>query len=464
MARERPQPPLQLSADPRLPPLPSHLRQRRPLRSGGGSAVGAGYPSGTSSHTVASGFPALSLRDQFTGFGTGSIPPDTMGAIGPDHFLQILNTSAAVFDRTGRRLSHVTLDSFFRVVEGGVTHPRNGAFDPRVLYDRRSGRWFASAVERGEPSGEANHLVLAVSATSDPTGAWFHYLVRSGLPTDTRTYFSDFDALGTDDNGVYLGVNIFPSTGSDFARVAALEKAHLLAGAATAQFFFSAIPDLYSTPIPALNFDPVAPESPAWFVTSWPHTLDSTDSANLSCFTLTWRGSAGARIPSLGSTHTVFTPSFAFPLDAPVQGTKVNLDVGDFRLHTALVRNHRLWTCRTVGVNSVGGSRAADRSAAEWLELDLASGTAQLRQSGRVFDNAATAPRFYLTPSLAVNGPGHAVLTFSTTRATEFRSARVSGDIRSARTTNTPPDAPPAIVCLRDWLVRTIPSSAIWRS
>ena len=422
-AREPAQAPVQLRTDPRLSPVPTSIRQRRPLRSATGPVVNAGHPRSPSSHTVATGFPALSLRDQFADFGTGSIPPDTMGAIGPDHFLEVINTSVAVFDRHGRRLSHVTLDSFFRVLEGGVTYPRNGTFDPRVLYDRRSGRWFASAVERGEPSREANHLLLAVSATSDPTGAWFHYLVRSGLPTDTRTYFSDFAALGTDDNGVYLGVSIFTSDGTDFARVAALDKAPLLTGAATAQFYFSEIPDLYSTPIPALNFDPIAPESPAWFVASWPHTLDGTDSANLSCFTLTWSGPPGARIPALGATRTVFTPTFGFPPDAPVQGSVVPLDVTDMRLQNAVVRNQRLWTCRTVGVNAAGGSRSADRSAAEWLELQLAGGTAQLRQSGRVFDHAPANPRFFLTPSLAVNGPGHAVIAFTTARATEFAGA-----------------------------------------
>ena len=427
-----PQPPATVRTHPRLSPTTTAGRQRRGLHATTGPAGKAGHPRGPSSHSVATGFPGLSLRDQFTDFGTGSIPPDTMGAIGPDHFLEVINTSVAVFDRSGRRLSHVRLDSFFRVVEGGITYPRNGAFDPRVLYDRRSGRWLASAVERGEPYGVANHLVLAVSATSDPTGAWFRYVVRSGLPTDVRSYFSDFVALGTDDNGVYLGVTLFTSSGGDFARIAALDKAPLLAGAATAQFFFSPVADLYSTPIPALNFDPVAPTAPAWFVASWPHTLTGGDSANLSCVALTWSGPPGSRVPTLGTTRTVFTPTFGFPPDPPVQGSSVNLDATDFRLQNAVIRNQRLWTCRTVGVNAAGGPAAADRCAAEWLELDLAGGSAQLRQSGRVFDNAAATPRSSIAPSIAVNGPGDAVIAFTTTRATEFAgagyAARLAGD------------------------------------
>lgn len=430
-ARALPQPAVEVRTNPRLFPAITRSRQQRALYAATGHAGKGGHPRGPSSHSVATGFPALSLRDQFTDLGTGSVPPDTMGAIGPDHFLEVINSSVAVYDRTGRRLSHVSLDSFFRVIDDVTAYPRNGAFDPRVLYDRRSGRWFASATEFGDPFGEANHLLLAVSATSDPTGAWFHYLVRSGVPNDTRSYFSDFDALGTDDNGVYLGVTIFPSSGTDFARIAALDKAPLLAGAATAQFFFSPVADLYSTPIPALNFDPVAPTAPAWFVASWPHTLNGSDSANLSCVALTWSGAPGSRVPTLGATRTIFTPTFGFPPNPPVQGSSVNLDVTDFRLQNSVIRNQRLWTCRTIGVNAAGGPGGADRSAVEFLELDLAGDTAQLRQSGRVFDNATANPRFYLAPSLAVNGPGDAVIAFTTTRATEFAGAGFAARLAS---------------------------------
>ena len=371
-------------------------------------------------HSVGTSFPAISLRDQFNAFGGGSVPPDTMGAIGPDHFLQVINSSVAVFDRTGRRLSHVALDTFFHFTENGVTYPRNGAFDPRVLYDRRSGRWIASALERGATSESANDAVLAISATGDPLGAWFHYLVPISVPTDSRSYFSDFDTLGTDDNGVYVLASIFPSAGADFAKLVALDKAPLLAGAPAAQFQFAPIADVYSTPQPALNLDPVAADAPAWFVASWPFTLNSTDSANLSCFTLTWRGAPGARTPTLGATKTVFTATFGFPAEAPAKGATVKLDATDFRLVNALLRNQRLWTCRNVGVNDSGGASGANRTGCEWLELDLAGGEARLRQSGRVFDEAVTDPHFFLFPTIAVNGQGHAVMAFTSTSAADF--------------------------------------------
>ena len=72
---------------------------------------------------VGTSFVTVNLQDQFNAFGSGSIPPDTMGAVGPSHFVQVINSSVAVYNKTGARLSHVSLDSFFTVTVGGTTYP-----------------------------------------------------------------------------------------------------------------------------------------------------------------------------------------------------------------------------------------------------------------------------------------------------------------------------------------------------
>src|SRR5206468_2016068 len=127
---------------------------------------------------VGNNFVGISLQDQFNTFGGGSIPPDTMGAVGPNHFLEIINSSVAIYNKAGTRLSHVSLDSFFTLTVGATTYPRGGGFDPRVLYDRRSGHWFATAMEfNGQVQ---NGIVLAVSRTSDPTGTWDKYILNVG--------------------------------------------------------------------------------------------------------------------------------------------------------------------------------------------------------------------------------------------------------------------------------------------
>src|SRR5438034_7459322 len=182
-----------------------------------------GFPTGpaitNAPQSVSTNFIALNRNDV-----GAKVPPDTMGAIGPSHFVEVINGGVAIYNRAGVRLSLVTLDSFFTVTVGPTTYPRNGTLDPRVLYDRRSGRFFASALEFGPVAAgkhSQNGIILAVSRTSDPTGVWDKYYIDVGESVS----FTDEQTLGTDDNGIYLGMHIFVNDGSDdFAKIAATGK------------------------------------------------------------------------------------------------------------------------------------------------------------------------------------------------------------------------------------------------
>src|SRR5206468_4880531 len=146
--------------------------------------------------------------DEFDVLGGGpttSPCPDTMGAVGPNHFLEMIKGAVAVFDKvSGARLSITTLANFFTLTIGGTTYPRNGISDPHVLYDAHSGHWFAIALEVGV-NMEDNGILLAVSTNTDPTGSWNKYFLDVG----SAAVFTDYDTLGIDDNGVYFGANMF---------------------------------------------------------------------------------------------------------------------------------------------------------------------------------------------------------------------------------------------------------------
>ncbi|MBI2928793.1 MAG: hypothetical protein HYY24_24280 [Verrucomicrobia bacterium] len=373
--------------------------------------------------TIGASFQAINLQDQFDDFSSGSIPPDTMGAIGPNHFMEVINSSVAIYDRGGTQISHVSLDSFFAATFDSVSYPRNGAFDPRVLYDRRSGRWLATTLEFGSPSGKNNHVILAVSASEDPTGGWYKYLLEVGqAKSGSTTYFSDYETLGADDNGVYIGLRIFPSSGTSFAKIAAMQKGPLLGGTASTVTVFSNITDMYSTPQPAYNFDAVGAGDRAWFVSS-SHTVFG----DVHYRRLTWSGGT----PTLDTSSAILsTPGYGDPLNAPASGSLTAINVGDDRLQMAVIRDGALWTCRHVGLNSSGGASSADRTGCEWLELDVSTATASLTQSGRLYDSDAS-PRYYFYPSIAVNGQGHAAMGFSGSKGTEFVGAYYTGRLAS---------------------------------
>jgi hypothetical protein len=88
----------------------------------------------------------------------GANPPDTDGAVGPSRFVELLNSAYRVYDKSGNVLQTSSLNQFWS--SAGL--PQASAFDPRVLYDPDSQRWFAAALDFAGP------FLLAVSNTSDP--------------------------------------------------------------------------------------------------------------------------------------------------------------------------------------------------------------------------------------------------------------------------------------------------------
>ena len=70
-------------------------------------------------------------------------PPDTNGDVGPNHYVQTVNTSFRVFDKSGNPLTPVTtFNSFFAPLGGGTPCGNNqNDGDPFVFYDQIADRW-----------------------------------------------------------------------------------------------------------------------------------------------------------------------------------------------------------------------------------------------------------------------------------------------------------------------------------
>src|SRR5919108_5534784 len=58
-------------------------------------------------------------------------PPDTHGAVGFNHFVEITNSRLSIYTKAGTLIKSVSLNSFF-----GVPITTTVLFDPRVVYDR----------------------------------------------------------------------------------------------------------------------------------------------------------------------------------------------------------------------------------------------------------------------------------------------------------------------------------------
>ncbi len=162
--------------------------------------------------------PSVVIGQNFTGstYGVNSsaIPPDANGAVGPRYFVEFINGTFAVYNKTNHQTVKRIADTKFWSNAGVLLATSDGITDPRVIYDPISQRWFASMVDfdanaagsGGDPTLESNDFLLAVSLSSDPTGAWKGFIFQAD---QDNGYFADFPTLGMDGNAVYLSGDFY---------------------------------------------------------------------------------------------------------------------------------------------------------------------------------------------------------------------------------------------------------------
>ncbi len=188
------------------------------------------------------GFSAL-LRD-FPGQGSGSSPPDTTGAVGRHHYVQVVNQSVStvrVLDKvTGANLKTFTMQSL------AAGPPCSSGFcDPVVVYDSMADRWLIAEL----PSSGGN-VCIYVSTSGDPTGTWYAYAfpVEPSLPD-----YPKYGVWPQSGGGSYLmGANAGTSSVRDLF---AFDRGRMLAGL-PASFQEFTVPRL-----PNLGFQLVLPTS-----------------------------------------------------------------------------------------------------------------------------------------------------------------------------------------------------------
>ncbi len=137
--------------------------------------------------------------------------------------VQATNTAVAVYDNNGVMVLGFPIDfpTFFGVPSPGLCtfNPSGIPFtsDPRAFYDPNDKRFFI-AMEAFNGVADAcpfsSTAYIAVSQTSDPTGAWNIYSVDSALASATD--FDDYTELGFDSQAVYIGGNQFPCCAAGF--------------------------------------------------------------------------------------------------------------------------------------------------------------------------------------------------------------------------------------------------------
>ena len=189
-------------------PEPGEMEEIEPI----GAAPANSAPVNRSSPSVASPSPAISYEgevDQALGGGTVGfykIPPDTMGAVGPDSvnkaFVTVNNNYKIQNKSTGAQLSLVSIAAFW--ASTGAKSP----FDPRVQVHPYNNRWLLAAVT--EAYSATTSILIGISHTSDPSGWYTLIQIPARIGGDPAAVdLADFPMLGFNKNWVVVTINMF---------------------------------------------------------------------------------------------------------------------------------------------------------------------------------------------------------------------------------------------------------------
>jgi Bacterial Ig-like domain len=135
---------------------------------------------------------------------TGSFPPDSQIAAGPNNIVASTNGAVNILDKRGNSLSSQTLVGFFSAL--GTEH--NDVFDPWIAYDPYINRFWVIAVS-GRTTALSN-IVIGLSNTQDATLDWTLWELDATVDgaTDTQNW-CDYPKLGFDAQAIFITCNMF---------------------------------------------------------------------------------------------------------------------------------------------------------------------------------------------------------------------------------------------------------------
>jgi hypothetical protein len=382
--------------------------------------------------------------------GCGCEPPDTNGDVGPNHYIQAVNSSFKIFDKSGNTLSGpTTYNSLFAPLTGTPCSGANDG-DPFTFYDHVADRWVVSDFAFASLNGPF-YQCIAVSKTSDPvSGGWFLYAVQHD--SANVQWLGDYPKLALWNNpqpgGAYLlTVNLFfgPTLGPfEGVGVFALDRGSMLSGGPANAVHFdipiAGLGDSYSlVPATFRTGDPppagrdeflLAIDSPATGgvtltqVKGWLFHIDFT---------------GGGSTLGIGTNHSPnslitvngfidgFTSTAGFSI-VPQQGTTSKLDTLGDKIMTPLVYQSRsgtesLWSSNTVCTDA----SCANQTGIRWYQFDVTGGAFPATPTQQQTWTNGNDGVWRFMSSIAVDSCGDTALNYATSSTSLFPGIRYAG-------------------------------------
>ncbi len=356
------------------------------------------------------GFEGVGLGN---GYAVNAAPPDTEGSVGYDpatgthQYVQWVNEAFAVFDAdTCAQIYPASGGAAGNTIWSGFTGGNcatNNDGDPIVLYDKAANRWLMSqfSVSGGPPY----YQCVAISQTSDATGAWYRYAYSFG------NGFNDYPKFGVWPDAYYASFNIF-NNGTTFAgpKVCAFDRSAMLAGAANPGSvcfqLSSSNGALLPSDLDGSNQPPAG--SPNYFV-----GLGSSTTLNVYKFHVDFATPANSTLTGPSAiTVASYNQACGGGACIPQPGTRQKLDsLGDRMMYRLAYRNLGSGQESLVVNHSVnvGSNKRSTYTAVRWYELRVSNFTPSLHQQGTFAPNT----NFRWMGSIGMDKVGDMLLGYS---------------------------------------------------
>lgn len=344
----------------------------------------------------------------------GVAPPDTDGDVGPNHYMQMVNSSFEVFDKDGNSVygpaDNITLWSGF---DGPWSSTNDG--DPIIIYDEYAGRWIASQFALPYNNGPFWELV-AVSATDDPTGEWYRYAFEfENMP--------DYPKISVWPDGYYMAINQFapPNLSWVGGGIVAMDRDAMINGEEEATMVFFNTGSGNGSFLPADLDGPTMPpeDQPMLFINLGSNMLRFWE------VEIDWENVDNSTAAFKGAVPTASFSANGISINQPNTGQTLatlsgrlmfRLQYRNFGDYQAMVTNHTV---------NAGGGRAGVR----WYELRNYGTNWEMYQQGTY---APDDGENRWMGSVAMNGNGDIAVGYSVSSSSTYPSIRVAGQTSGA--------------------------------
>ena len=352
------------------------------------------------------------ILQNFAGVTSSAFPPDPTGAVGPNHYVQMVNaTTVRIFNKTGTPLMSFLLGTLWGLSSN------NG--DPIVMYDKFADRWFLAQFG----SSTDRKIYIAISQTNDPTGSYYTW-------TYVSPQFPDYLKFSIWHDGYYMTSN------QTTDKVYVFERSVMLTGGSGARGIYSTFTtgsvSAFFIPLPADAADnatlpPAGTPFPffAYYDNAWGGGADGVKIWNM---TTNWTTGTATIASAIQVNTDAFDASYNSSWNDCPQPNGQYLDgIGGVIMFRAPWRS---WSGYNNVILTWGVliSNSPRQRAIYWCELRQVSGTWSVYQQGIYAPDASTR----WMSSAAMDDNGNIALCYAKSSTTIYPglyyTGRCSGD------------------------------------